>query len=270
VYWLLLLSGDVELNPGPVYRFPCTVCSKPVKNNQRGVQCDRCDLWTHASCGGVGSREEYDQLSMDNTEWLCPSCTWCELPFAESGLPSDTQLSVMGLSNTTPTTGDTLLLECSSTPILCHLNVQSLMSKVDELRALLSGAKRPVVLGLSETWLDESVLDGEVSIPGYSQYRRDRTSKGGGVLVYVPESCHSRRRIDLESDKTEAVWVEVHLKKSTILLCTLYRPPNADALVLESLSNMIERASAESKEIVLMGDMNCNWKVPISTLMTYG
>ena len=37
--WLLLLSGDIEINPGPV-RYPCTVCAKPVRVNQRGVMCD--------------------------------------------------------------------------------------------------------------------------------------------------------------------------------------------------------------------------------------
>ena len=49
LYWLILLAGDVEANPGPV-KFPCTVCQKPVKTNQRGVGCDVCDLWTHVNC----------------------------------------------------------------------------------------------------------------------------------------------------------------------------------------------------------------------------
>lgn len=44
---LIVLSGDVEVNPGPC-KYPCTMCSRPVRNNQEGVQCDGCDLWTHA------------------------------------------------------------------------------------------------------------------------------------------------------------------------------------------------------------------------------
>ena len=56
-YWLLLLAGDVERNPGPV-KYPCTDCSKPVTKNQRGILCDICDKWTHASCCRI-SREEY-------------------------------------------------------------------------------------------------------------------------------------------------------------------------------------------------------------------
>ena len=38
---LLLASGDIETNPGPV-QYPCTVCEKPVKRNQCGIMCDDC------------------------------------------------------------------------------------------------------------------------------------------------------------------------------------------------------------------------------------
>ena len=132
------------------------------------------------------------------------------------------------------------LLKCSKpSAIICHLNIQSLMLKMDEVREILTDTKPPVILGLSETWVDKSVLDGEVSIPGYSQYRLDRGSRGGSVLVYVPENCRSGRRSDLEDDRIEAIWIELHLRKNTILLCTVYRPPNVDTSVLESLSGMI-------------------------------
>ena len=32
-YWLILLAGDVETNPGPT-KYPCTSCSKAVRNNR--------------------------------------------------------------------------------------------------------------------------------------------------------------------------------------------------------------------------------------------
>ena len=82
ISWTLLTSGDIETNPGPPrrWKYPCTVCSAPVKSNQRGIQCDRCDLWTHASCGGVG-QEEYEELYGD---WFCPTCVLSDLPFASA------------------------------------------------------------------------------------------------------------------------------------------------------------------------------------------
>ena len=38
---LLLLCGDIQANPGPV-RYPCSVCKKSVKCNQKALLCDGC------------------------------------------------------------------------------------------------------------------------------------------------------------------------------------------------------------------------------------
>ena len=38
---LCILSGDIELNPGPV-KWPCLLCSKLVKSNQDGIECSSC------------------------------------------------------------------------------------------------------------------------------------------------------------------------------------------------------------------------------------
>ena len=43
----LLLSGDVFRNPGPRnWKYPCSVCHKPVTKNQDGLLCDQCDMDT--------------------------------------------------------------------------------------------------------------------------------------------------------------------------------------------------------------------------------
>ena len=49
---LVLFAGDVEVNPGPI-KYPCTSCGKAVNKNQRGIVCDTCEKWTHASCCGI-------------------------------------------------------------------------------------------------------------------------------------------------------------------------------------------------------------------------
>ena len=41
---LLMLSGDLESNPGPrPAKFPCGVCSRACRNGQAAIQCDTCD-----------------------------------------------------------------------------------------------------------------------------------------------------------------------------------------------------------------------------------
>lgn len=34
----LLLSGDIQLNPGPNWKYPCGICERPVEINQKGAQ----------------------------------------------------------------------------------------------------------------------------------------------------------------------------------------------------------------------------------------
>ena len=46
---VLLTCGDINPNPGPQWKFPCGVCHKPVKSNQKGIQCDYCDRWYHSA-----------------------------------------------------------------------------------------------------------------------------------------------------------------------------------------------------------------------------
>lgn len=53
-----------------------------------------------------------------------------------------------------------------------HLNVHSLIRHLDEI-ALLAASQCPDVLAVSETWLDDGISDGEISIPGYSVTRLD-------------------------------------------------------------------------------------------------
>ena len=47
---MLLLSGDVQPNPGPATRggrtpkYPCTVCSGGVRSNSKAISCDVCEV----------------------------------------------------------------------------------------------------------------------------------------------------------------------------------------------------------------------------------
>ena len=46
---VLLLGGDIELNPGPSV-YPCGYCQHNVSWNGDGLCCDNCDMWFHPSC----------------------------------------------------------------------------------------------------------------------------------------------------------------------------------------------------------------------------
>ena len=98
-----------------------------------------------------------------NGVWLCPACISAELPYANVSLISDANTSVSSWPPVTscPDSNYPSPFEVNScTQLVCHLNCQSLlpkMAKMNEVRDILSNAMRPVILGISESWLDSSV-----------------------------------------------------------------------------------------------------------------
>ena len=209
--------------------------------------------------------EEYQQLSAMSvtSAWFCPQCTLAQLPFANASLLNDST-SQPGSPYTAETSDSMaapapLAMEKTSA-VFCHLNTQSFLPKRDEVNDFLLNVKRPVILGISESWLDSSVPDGLVAVKGYTHYRRDRGTRGGGVLVFVRVSCRSWRKQDLEDDRLEAVWTERHSVSGVqpLLLCNVYRPPSAPASFMAALRCMLEKAAEERKHLVMMGDLNCN------------
>ena len=74
--------------------------------------------------------------------------------------------------------------------VISHLNIRSLIGKLDNLKLLMKNSTKNVdILTLSETWLNNNIDDSEVNIPGYSIVRRDRQgAMGGGVAIYFRDN----------------------------------------------------------------------------------
>ena len=63
-----------------------------------------------------------------------------------------------------------------------HLNVRSLLPKLDHLSVELQNYD---IIALTETFLDDSISNEKVHIPGFQKpIRRDRNRHGGGVVIY--------------------------------------------------------------------------------------
>ena len=106
-----------------------------------------------------------------------------------------------------------------------HLNINSLLPKIDELRNIASTSK-VTIIGLSETKLDNTVLNSEISIAGYEILRLDRNRHGGGVLCYIRNDI-SFNQLNVFSDTIENIFFEILLPNShPINVGIFYRPPN--------------------------------------------
>ena len=62
-----------------------------------------------------------------------------------------------------------------------HLNLNNILSKIDELREIVIASNAKVV-GITESKLDDSINLCEICIEGYNIIRRDRNRKGGSAV----------------------------------------------------------------------------------------
>ena len=65
-----------------------------------------------------------------------------------------------------------------------HLNVNSLLPKIDELR-YIAKLSNTAVMGITESKLDNCILDSEIQIENYQMFHCDGNRKGGEVASYV-------------------------------------------------------------------------------------
>ena len=150
---------------------------------------------------------------------------------------------------------------------LYHLNVCSLLPKIDELRITngISNNEASVVC-FSETHLSSNIIDSDLLLNGYNLFRRDRLNKsGGGIAAYVNRDIHCINRNDFESIHIESLWLEIIQKiSSPLLLCVLYRPPDSTVQWFENFENELVKACYYSSNIIIMGDLNIDMlkKVP--------
>ena len=100
LHTFLLLCGDISTNPGPV-RHPCGACSKPVRANQHGLQCESCDTWSHRVCVNM-TKPEYQRLGNSWESWFCETCLLSQ--FTDSFFSVDQSINSSYLPSTTNST----------------------------------------------------------------------------------------------------------------------------------------------------------------------
>ena len=104
------------------------------------------------------------------------------------------------------------------------------------------------VVAITESWLSPSIFDGEVLPTAFTLYCKDRTTRGGGVLLAIHHSLPSCQ-FDSPSN-LEIVTVQLMIMGSP-LICVVYVPPNSDTSYYGSLISYLDSISATHRIIIL-------------------
>ena len=135
-----------------------------------------------------------------------------------------------------------------------HLNINSLLPNIDELREIVK-ISNPAVVGITETKLHNSIGDSEISIDGYFAIRRDRNRKGWGVICYVTNKiCYNTK--NCVSNEIENIFVGLLIPKTKpITVGIVYKPPDQTRF-LEILSNSLNSLNMLSEEWRILGNLS--------------
>jgi len=107
---------------------------------------------------------------------------------------------------------------------ILYFNAHSLLPNIEELRALCP-TNSPDIVCVVETWIDNSILDCELNIPGYSIVKHDRNRHGGGVLMFINNKL-SFTVLSCGSNELQFMAITViYPNKCTV--CVFYRPPSS-------------------------------------------
>ncbi|XP_068707424.1 uncharacterized protein [Montipora foliosa] len=147
-------------------------------------------------------------------------------------------------------------------PWIIHFNCRSLLHHIDELRLIFTG-NHPLLIAISESWLNDTVVNSDVSISGYQIFRLDRSHgrRGGGVAVYLlnQNGLKFSRRYDLERMRSyEALWLQVEINRKKYLFCCAYRAPDESLGIFGYLEDILHKATRENFEVIILGDLNCD------------
>lgn len=137
---------------------------------------------------------------------------------------------------------------------VAHLNVRSLVGKINELREHIL-AEDYTLVAVTETWLNSRIPSVNINIPGYHFIRQDRETRGGGVGMYIKQNILFNV-LDCD-DSLEQLWVKINYKKMSWAVGCLYRAPCSSCNVfIDAFESTLSAVIPITDQIICMGDFN--------------
>lgn len=146
---------------------------------------------------------------------------------------------------------------------ILHLNVQSIMNKIDNVSVLLS-EKNPDIISVVEHWCKEECLE-IVQFPGYKKvtsFCRSKRGHGGSVIFARNGMDVKVLKISKFSEEMvcESCAVRLNIGQHSVSIVSVYRPPMGDfESFLTKMSHIVQFCIDQVTSFFLCGDLNVNY-----------
>lgn len=131
---------------------------------------------------------------------------------------------------------------------------------------MLVAEKKPEIIGITESWCYDEILDCELEITGYKLFREDRKDtlkgRGGGVLLYISNSLTTVELDNISGgDGYNLKFCRIQSgSNKSMTVGIVYKSPNISEDNERTMIGILDRI--KEKYIVYMGDFNyphINW-----------
>ena len=120
---------------------------------------------------------------------------------------------------------------------LSHVNCRSLYKKLAQISCLFKDSD---ILCCTETWLSPVIIDPLLAISGKTIFRCNRSTRWGGVCIYVDINLSPFCKVDGQS--------------------SYIRPPKGNhSKCIDQLTEILSRREIFKKELWLLGDFNVDY-----------
>ena len=198
--------------------------------------------------------DTYEALNQTNVTWICANCdtpnhsslldshidacinSFSPLSYIDSDSNKSTNSSIPGNTHI-GSPGPPILRSSPIQPSTCKpntrprnilsVNLQSLPAKKEVFWEAVDACAPDIIIA-NETWLKPTIHTSEVMPPGFNTLRKDRADGYGGVLLAVSREF-TDNQITTDTDKEIiATKISTGCKKTSLVIVSVYRPPNTD------------------------------------------
>ena len=117
----------------------------------------------------------------------------------------------------------------------------------------------PDIIGITEAWLSDKIFNNEILPSNYTIIRKDRDTRGGGVMFAVKSS--KSYQVLQSPISLELLTISIGSNIHTVY-CLAYLPPNSSDEYKQEFLNYIDTFKDLTDNLILMGDFNLgdiNW-----------
>ena len=152
---------------------------------------------------------------------------------------------------------------------IMHININSLQAHFNTFRLKLTRFKRlPDIIAVTETFFTQSDINQSFlnrhEIPHFKLYipENHRSTKGGGVAMYVNENFEIQQREDLaawEEKVYESLFLDIKAGAFSFVCGVIYKTQrSSNERFREKLNNSLTRIAQENQIAAICGDFNHN------------